>query len=200
MNPLFNNEKIILDLPDALFEYYPNFLDVDVANNFYKTLLHEIPWQQDNICVYGKNYLQPRLTSLFGNEGKSYTYSNITMTPHPWSELLLHLKELVEKQCNHQFTTLLLNLYRNENDSNGWHADNEKELGQDPIIASLSLGEERIFQLKHNTKKEVKQNIILKHGSLILMKEGSQLYYKHQIPKTKIQKKPRINLTFRTIL
>ncbi|WP_339839429.1 alpha-ketoglutarate-dependent dioxygenase AlkB [uncultured Flavobacterium sp.] len=197
---LFPEEKIILELPDAIFEYYPNFLSKEKADEFFKLLNEKIPWQQDTITVYGKNHLQPRLTALYGNEGKPYKYSNIIMNPHPWNATLIHLKELVEEKAKHKFTTVLLNLYRNERDSNGWHADNEKELGRNPIIASISLGEERTFQLKHNTIKEAKQHIILKHGSLILMKEGSQIHYKHQIPKTTSSKNPRINLTFRTIL
>jgi alkylated DNA repair dioxygenase AlkB len=197
---LFPEEKIILELPDAIFEYYPNFLSKEKADEFFKVLNENTPWQQDKITVYGKNHQQPRLTALYGNEGKPYKYSNIIMNPHPWNATLLHLKELIEEKANNKFTTVLLNLYRNERDSNGWHADNEKELGRNPIIASISLGEERTFQLKHNTIKEAKQNIILKHGSLILMKEGSQIYYKHQIPKTTSSKNPRINLTFRTIL
>lgn len=197
---LFPEEKIILDLPDAIFEYYPNFFSNEDADELYKLLYNEIIWQQDTITVYGKNHLQPRLTALYGNEGKPYKYSNIIMNPHQWNATLIHIKELVEEKANHRFTTVLANLYRNEKDSNGWHADNEKELGRNPIIASISLGEERSFQLKHNTIKEAKQNLILKHGSLILMKEGSQIYYKHQIPKTSSAKNPRINLTFRTIL
>ena len=197
---LFPEEKIILELPDAIFEYYPNFLSKEKADDFFKLLNEKTPWQQDTITVYGKNHLQPRLTALYGNEGKPYKYSNIIMNPHPWNATLIHLKELVEEKAKHKFTTVLLNLYRNERDSNGWHADNEKELGRNPIIASISLGEERTFQLKHNTIKEAKQHIILKHGSLILMKEGSQIHYKHQIPKTTSSKNPRINLTFRTIL
>ena len=197
---LFPEEKIILELPDAIFEYYPNFLSKEKADDFFKLLNEKTPWQQDTITVYGKNHMQPRLTALYGNEGKPYKYSNIIMNPHPWNATLIHLKELVEEKAKHKFTTVLLNLYRNERDSNGWHADNEKELGRNPIIASISLGEERTFQLKHNTIKEVKQHIILKHGSLILMKEGSQIHYKHQIPKTTSSKNPRINLTFRTIL
>lgn len=197
---LFPEEKIILELPDAIFEYYPNFLSKEKADEFFKVLNENTPWQQDKITVYGKNHQQPRLTALYGNEGKPYKYSNIIMNPHPWNAALLNLKELIEEKANNKFTTVLLNLYRNERDSNGWHADNEKELGRNPIIASISLGEERTFQLKHNTIKEAKQHIILKHGSLILMKEGSQIYYKHQIPKTTSSKNPRINLTFRRIL
>ena len=197
---LFPEEKIILDLPDAIFEYYPDFLSSEKANELYNLLHKNTPWQQDTIMVFGKNHQQPRLTALYGNEGKPYKYSNIIMNPHPWNATLIHLKELIEEKANHSFTTVLLNFYRNERDSNGWHADNEKELGRDPIIASISLGEERTFQLKHNTIKEAKQNLILKHGSLILMKEGSQIHYKHQIPKATSNKKPRINLTFRSII
>jgi alkylated DNA repair dioxygenase AlkB len=197
---LFPEEKIILDLPDAVFEYYPNFLNKEKADELFKLLNKEIPWKQDTITVYGKNHLQPRLTALYGNEGKPYKYSNIIMNPYPWSPTLIYLKELVEEKANHRFTTVLANLYRNERDSNGWHADNEKELGRNPIIASLSFGEERIFQIKHNSDKNIKQNINLTHGSLILMKEGSQIHYKHQIPKSTKLLNDRINLTFRTIL
>lgn len=197
---LFPEEKIILDLPDAIFEYYPNFFTQEKADELYKLLHENTPWQQDTITVYGKNHLQPRLTALYGNEGKPYKYSNIVMNPHPWNATLIYMKELVEEKANHDFTTVLLNQYRNERDSNGWHADNEKELGRDPIIASISLGEERTFQLKHNTQKEIKQSLLLKHGSLILMKEGSQIHYKHQIPKASKPKNTRINLTFRRIL
>ncbi|WP_338377927.1 alpha-ketoglutarate-dependent dioxygenase AlkB [uncultured Flavobacterium sp.] len=197
---LFPQEKIILELPDAIFEYYPNFFSKEKADELYNLLYENTPWKQDIITVYGKNHLQPRLTALYGNEGKPYKYSNIIMYPQAWNATLIYIKELVEEKANHNFTTVLANLYRNEKDSNGWHADNEKELGRNPIIASISLGEERTFQLKHNFKKEAKQNLILKHGSLILMKEGSQIHYKHQIPKASSPKKPRINLTFRIIL
>lgn len=200
MLDLFPEEKIILDLPDAIFEYYPNFFSKAKADELYKLLHENTPWQQDTITVYGKNHLQPRLTALYGNEGKPYKYSNIVMNPHPWNATLIYMKELVEEKATHDFTTVLLNQYRNERDSNGWHADNEKELGRDPIIASISLGEERTFQLKHNTQKEIKQSLLLKHGSLILMKEGSQIHYKHQIPKASKPKNTRINLTFRRIL
>ena len=200
MLDLFPNEKIILNLPEAIFEYYPNFFIPEKADELFKKLLEETPWQQDEITVFGKKHLQPRLTALYGNEGKPYSFSNIVMHPHPWNPLLTFIKEKVEETSNQSFTTVLLNQYRNEKDSNGWHADNEKELGRNPIIASLSLGEERVFQLKHNTNKTAKLSLTLKHGSLLVMKEGSQIHYKHQIPKASKEKKERINLTFRTIL
>ena len=196
---LFNEEPIHLNLPDAEFIYYPNFFSKEKADIFFETLLEETPWQHDEITIFGKKILQPRLTSLYGNEGKSYGYSNIVMHPHAFNNTLTFIKDEIENIINEHFTTVLLNLYRNEKDINGWHADNEKELGRDPVIASLSLGEERVFQIKHNTNKEVKRSIILQHGSLLVMKNGAQIHYKHQIPKASKSKKPRINLTFRNI-
>jgi alkylated DNA repair dioxygenase AlkB len=197
---LFNEEPIPLNLPDAEFIYYPNFFSKEKADFLFDNLLNETPWQHDEITIFGKKIAQPRLTCLYGNDGKSYGYSTIVMHPHPFNSTLTFIKEEIENATNEYFTTVLLNLYRNEKDSNGWHADNEKELGRDPIIASLSLGEERVFQIKNNTNKEVKQSIILQHGSLLLMKNGAQIHYKHQIPKASKFKNPRINLTFRKII
>lgn len=197
---LFHEESIRLDLPDAEFIYYPNFFIKEKADLFFETLQKETPWQHDEILIFGKKIWQPRLTALYGNEGKSYGYSNIVMHPHSFTSTLTFIKEEIENEIQEQFTTVLLNLYRNEKDSNGWHADNEKELGRDPIIASLSLGEERVFQMKHNTNKEAKKSLILQHGSLLIMKNGAQINYKHHIPKASKPKKERINLTFRKII
>jgi alkylated DNA repair dioxygenase AlkB len=199
MDSLFNFEPITLNLPDAEIMYYPHFFDKPEADHIFAQLNNEIPWQEDTIRVFGKEYQQPRLTALFGNEGKSYSYSNIKMEPHLWSPLLQKIKLVVEKSTNTKFTSVLLNLYRDGKDSNGWHADNEKELGLNPIIASLSFGAERVFQLKHNSIIGLKQNIILEHGSLLLMKGKTQHFWKHQIPKTSKNIGPRINLTFRVI-
>ena len=196
---LFPSEKIVLDLPQAEIEWYPNFLNSEQSKPRFERLLHEIPWQQDEIKVYGKNHLQPRLTALFGNEGKPYSYSNIVMQPHPWNSLLTYIKEEIETVCSTSFTTVLLNLYRDGQDSNGWHADNEKELGRNPVIASLSMGASRVFHLKHNNQPELRQRIVLENGSLLLMKGETQHFWKHQIPKTAQEIGPRINLTFRMI-
>ena len=199
MKSLFPPEKIAFDLQDADIAYYPEFFSVQKANELYEKLLNEVPWQQDNIKVYGKIHPQPRLTALFGNEGKPYGYSNIIMQPHAWNPLLMYIKEEIEAICNENFTTVLLNQYRDGKDSNGWHADNEKELGRNPVIASVSFGAERTFQLKHNTILNLKQNINLQHGSLLIMKGETQHFWKHQIPKTAKKIEKRINLTFRII-
>ena len=199
MKSLFDSEPIVFDVPDASIIYYPNFFSTEEATILFDTLQKEIPWQQDDIKVYGKVYPQPRLTALFGNEGKSYSYSNITMHPHKWSPLLMSIKEKVEKTTEAIYSTVLLNYYRDGKDSNGWHADNEKELGTNPIIASLSFGAERMFQLKHNAITNQKINISLAHGSLLVMKGTTQHFWKHQIPKTTKPIGSRINLTFRII-
>ena len=199
MNSLFQSESIVLDLPDAEIIYFPAFLSTEEADSLFVELLENIPWQQDEITVYGKKHLQPRLTALYGNEGKPYSYSNIVMQPHYWTLSLQKIKLLIESVCETNFTTVLLNYYRNGNDSNGWHADNEKELGTNPVIASLSLGAERNFQLKHNSDSTQKRSIILENGSLLVMKGATQHFWKHQVPKTAKPIGPRINLTFRVI-
>lgn len=193
------SEKIILDLPDAEIVYYPNFFDQTDANAIFEELKTTTNWQQDEITVFGKKHLQPRLTALFGNDGKAYGYSNIKMYPSPWTILLQKIKYKIETVVDTNFSTVLLNLYRSGQDSNGWHADDEKELGQNPVIASVSFGAPRFFYLQHKTNKLLKQKILLEHGSLLVMSGTTQHFWKHQIPKTTKPLDQRINLTFRLI-
>lgn len=194
------NEIIHFDIPDGNVSLITNFLSIEESDTLFSKWKAEFPWQKDTITVFGKTYDQPRLTALFGDSDKPYTYSNITMHPHPWTNELLEIKNRIEYYCKHEFTTALANLYRNGSDSNGWHADNERELGQNPFIASLSLGETRQFHLKHNTLKEQKLKIPLTHGSLLIMSGALQHFWKHQIPKTAKPVGSRINLTFRKII
>lgn len=196
---LFSEEKSILNLPNAQLIYIPNFYTPEVANQYFKYLKTKIKWQQDNITVFGKTHNQPRLTALYAENEKPYSYSNITMHPHKLTSELKAIKRDVEKEAQHMFTTVLLNFYRDGNDSNGWHADNEKQLGKNPVIASLSFGETRPFHFKHRTIKHEKHKINLEHGSLLLMKSEMQHYWLHQIAKTKKQIGERINLTFRKL-
>ncbi|NAS29719.1 alpha-ketoglutarate-dependent dioxygenase AlkB [Flavobacteriaceae bacterium R38] len=188
-----------LNLPGATVEYFPDFFNTTESDRYFNLLKDETPWQQDDITVFGKTYPQPRLTSLYGNNAKPYTYSNITMHPNLFTKELLEIKKATEAVSGTQFTSCLLNLYRNGQDSNGWHADNEPELGKNPVIASLSFGAERWFHLKHRKNKELKTKLLLENGSLLIMKGETQHQWLHQIPKTKKQIEPRINLTFRTI-
>lgn len=197
---LFLNEKTTFQLPNAELIYIPNFYNNSEADQYFSRLRKTISWQQDDIKVFGKTYKQPRLTALYANNNKPYAYSNITMTPLPFTDELKRIKTDVEKTAEHQFTSVLLNLYRNGNDSNGWHADNEKELGKNPVIASLSFGAPRAFHFKHRQLKDEKHKLILEHGSLLIMKGEMQHYWLHQIPKTKKVIGERINLTFRTIV
>lgn len=199
MQTLFPEEEITFDLIDAQVSYVPAFIGFEEANKLFEKLLLQVNWQQDDIVVFGKKYQQPRLTALYGNDGKSYSYSSLTMFPNKWNSLLTYIKEKVEDFMKVKFTTVLLNYYRDGNDSNGWHADNEKELGKNPIIASVSFGAKRVFQMKHNSIKEQKFKIELEHGSLLIMKGTTQHFWKHQIPKSAKNVGPRINLTFRII-
>lgn len=201
METLFENATPFrFDVPDAEIIYYPHFFNTQEADFLFQELTITIPWQQDDIRVYGKVYAQPRLTALFGNEGKPYSYSNVKMEPHNWNATLENLKQKAELVSETLFTTVLLNLYRDGKDSNGWHADNEKELGINPNIASMSFGAERYFHLQHNTDKNQKVKILLEHGSLLVMKGTTQHFWKHQIPKTAKPIGSRINLTFRSVI
>ncbi len=192
-------EKINLELPDSDITYYPDFIPPAMAIAYFKALKNNVPWQQDDITVFGKTYAQPRLTALYASNKKAYTYSNITMHPHMFSGELLEIKQKLERDVGIVFTTCLVNRYRDGKDSNGWHADDEKELGQNPIIASISLGEQRYFHLRHKEDKALKHKILLENGSLLLMKGETQHFWQHQIPKTAKRIEERINLTFRII-
>lgn len=192
-------ENIKLDLPDADIFYYPDFLNKSEADRFFAELIQSVQWQHDDITIFGKTYKQPRLTALYGSNGKPYSYSNIVMQPHAFIEPMITIKERIEDIAKIDFTTCLLNLYRDGKDSNGWHADDEKELGQNPIIASVSLGEERYFHLRHKQKKSLKHKLLLQHGSLLLMQGETQHNWQHQIPKTAKKIGQRINLTFRVV-
>lgn len=191
--------QINLNLKDAEVFYYPNYFTKNESMSLFQILTTETLWQQDDIKVFGKTYKQPRLTSLYGSNKRPYSYSNITMHPHKFSSTLLKIKSKIEDTTNEIFTTCLLNQYRDGQDSNGWHADDEKELGQNPVIASVSFGASRMFHLKHRYDKSHKCKLLLESGSLLLMKGTTQHFWLHQVPKTKKQIGSRINLTFRNI-
>ncbi len=200
MNSLFPKEKITFNLPDAEIEYLSGYFDYSKANELFQRLLHETPWQQDYITVFNKTHPQPRLTAFYNDSSKPYTYSSVVMNPNKWTPLLIYIKQEVEAISREHFNSVLLNLYRDGKDSNGWHADNERELGNNPTIASVSFGSERSFNLQHNTINDAKLKITLEHGSVLLMKGSTQHFWKHQLAKTSKVIGPRINLTFRNIL
>ncbi len=187
------------ELPDCDIRLYPDFLTAKQADLLFTSLMEETPWRQDDIRIFGKTYAQPRLTALYGHNGKPYTYSGITMHPLPFTPHLNRLREKLAEYTPTAFTSCLLNLYRDGNDSNGWHADNEKSLGSQPVIASVSLGVIRRFKLKHRYDTSLRTAVDLPHGSLLLMQGETQEKWLHEIPKTKRKVGPRINLTFRKI-
>ena len=188
------------DFPGARLRYFESFFSRKETENFFNQLLEETKWKQDVITVYGKTYPQPRLTALYAINTLPYKYSGINMYPLPMSPLLSQIQERINKVCNSKFTSVLLNQYRDGKDSNGWHSDNEKELGKHPIIASLSFGAERFFYLKHRKQKELRLKILLKSGSLLIMEGETQSNWLHQIAKTRRPVGKRINLTFRKII
>lgn len=188
------------NLPDADIQLYPNFLTPQFALNLFEVFKNKIPWRHDPVKVFGKTYMQPRLTSLHGTTKQSYGYSNLQMYPEPMTPEMFDLMTRINQLNNTSFNIVLLNMYRDGNDSNGWHADNEKELGQNPVIASISLGASRIFKLKHRHDKNLTHQMLLENGSLLMMSGQTQHHWLHHIPKTKKQIGPRINLTFRKVL
>jgi alkylated DNA repair dioxygenase AlkB len=199
---LFTENLTVKKLPieNADIKYYPNFFEKNTGNLLYEKLYKQVKWQQDYITLYGKTYPIPRLTAWYGDEGKIYTYSNITMYPHPWNETLLSIKNKLKIFTQVNFNSVLINLYRNGQDSMGWHSDDEIELGQNPVIASVNFGETRRFLLKPRDKNNPgKYEVNLSHGSLLLMAGETQKHWLHQIPKTSKKINPRINLTFRFI-
>ncbi|MBC7383962.1 MAG: alpha-ketoglutarate-dependent dioxygenase AlkB [Bacteroidia bacterium] len=179
---------------------YADFVNQIVADQWFNLLLKEIEWQQQEIMLFGKKIKQPRLSAWYGDEKTAYTYSGLTLEPIPFFSGLTDIKNKIEQVVGTNFNSVLLNLYRCGNDSMGWHSDNEKELGLNPIIASLSLGSTRNFNFRHRNIKGLHVKSKLTHGSLLLMQDKTQHYWQHSLPKTKATTTPRINLTFRRIV
>lgn len=198
---LFNSSKTNTErkeIQNGEFLHISNFFDKSTSDNYLQTLLNTIDWKQEKMNMYGKELLFPRLTAWYGDNDKPYSFSGITLKPKQWTKELLEIKSKVETKTDVSFNSVLLNRYRNGNDSISWHTDAEKELGKNPIIASVNLGATREFQLRHIHTKE-KLSIELSHGSLLIMLGELQHFWQHQIPKTKKPVSERINLTFRVI-
>ena len=187
------------NLEDGWLIFEPEFLSHNEADLLFKILHTSLPWAQGKVTIFGKTHPTPRLESLHVVNGKSYHYSGNTLISHPFTPELDELKKKIETVSGESFNCVLANLYRDGKDSNGWHADNERELGSNPIIASISLGAERRFDLKHSRTGRLKQ-LILPHGSLLVMGGSMQHHWKHCIAKSKKVLDSRINLTFRTLV
>jgi alkylated DNA repair dioxygenase AlkB len=190
--------KTHFTIQNGEYVYIPDFFSKKKADDYFQALLQNIEWKQESMNMYGRQIDFPRLTAWYGDNDKPYSFSGITLSPHPWSKELLEIKQRIEPKADVEYNSVLLNRYRDGNDSISWHTDAEKELGQNPVIASVNFGAERKFQLKHMETGE-KIEINLKHGSLLVMKGELQHFWKHQVPKTKKKVSERINLTFRVI-
>lgn len=185
-----------LELLDADVRVLQHFLDPQRADDAFTQLMAEIEWRQDSIRMYGRTSSLPRLHQWFGG-GKAYTWSGIHMQSTPWCPTLLEIKGLVEREAGAQFNSVLANLYRTGEDMVSWHSDDEPELGSEPVIASVSLGERRDFLLRHVERPKDRVKILLEHGSLLVMKGPTQCHWQHSLPRRKKVSKPRVNLTFR---
>ena len=183
---------------DGIAIYTDSLIPTEKSEFFLLQLSKNIQWKNDESVIFGKHYITRRKTAWYGDGPFNYTYSKIKRTALPWTNELLEIKHVVENNESTKFNSCLLNFYHDGDDGMGWHADNEKELKKNSVIASVSLGAERKFSFKHKKNKE-KIDLILGNGSLLVMKEQIQTHWMHQLPKSKKIKEPRINLTFRTI-
>jgi alkylated DNA repair dioxygenase AlkB len=179
---------------EALF--LPQFPNLD--DSLFDLLERDLSWQQDHITLFGQTHSVPRLQAWYGDFGADYGYSGMSLQRKEWDQRLLKIKHDIEWICEHSFNSVLANLYRDGRDKNGWHSDDEIELGENPVIASLSLGATRRFQLRHKRDGETVE-VSLPHASLLVMKGELQKYWKHQIPVEKKIEAARINLTFRLV-
>ena len=184
---------------DGTVNYYGKILDQKQSDKFYQTLLETIEWKNDEAVIFGKKILTKRKVAWYGDENFEYTYSNSTKKAIPWTKELLQLKKMAEEKTGEKFNSCLLNLYHDGSEGMAYHSDSEKDLKKDGAIASLSLGAERKFSFKHKETKE-KVELILEHGSLLVMKDETQSFWLHRLPPTKKVFTPRINLTFRTVV
>ncbi len=184
---------------DGEVEIYPSFFTEEESESLFKHLLQEIEWQQDSMTFYGKQVNLPRLTAWYGESMKQYSYSGIDMNVKPWTEELLFIKNRVEENSGLKFTSVLLNLYRNGNDSVSWHRDNEKVLRVNPVIASVSFGATRTFKFMHIDDHRLVRTVELTNGMYVLMKGETQHKWEHTIPKTARRVNQRISLTFRIL-
>jgi alkylated DNA repair dioxygenase AlkB len=194
-----------IDLSGADVALQPRWLATDEADALLAALLAAIPWETHHIRLFGREVASPRLSCWIGDAGTGYTYSKRHFEPRPWPAALTALRSRIEVACGARFNSVLANLYRNGNDSMGWHSDDELELGDQPLIASLSLGAERGFRLRRKLPRGARAapddtiRVQLPHGSLLRMAGQTQRLFRHDLPKARAVASARINLTFRWV-
>lgn len=198
--PLPSTEAQRFDLPDAEVRLWPQALPRGEADERFAALRSRIDWRQEDILIFGERRRVPRLVAWHGDPGTTYTYSGIAHEPLPWTVELQSIRARVEALSGYRYNSVLLNLYRDGRDGMGWHADDEPELGRDPVIASVSVGATRRFCLRHLRHKDLKLDLLLPHGSLLCMSGATQHHWVHGLPKTRRPVGERINLTFRLLV
>ena len=196
---LFNQNPLANLLPkDGTVIFYGNIFSIEDSNEFYNELFQQIEWENDQAFIFGKHIITKRKVAWYADQNYDYTYSNVTKRALKWTPSLLKIKAKVEQTTGLTFNSCLLNLYHNGSEGMAWHSDDEKALGVNTNIASVSFGAERKFCFKHKNTKE-KIDVFLSHGSLLVMQGTTQTHWLHRLPPTKKVQSPRINLTFRTI-
>ncbi|WP_353145824.1 alpha-ketoglutarate-dependent dioxygenase AlkB [Chryseobacterium sp.] len=195
---LFDSEEYY-QFPKELLEYTEHFLPENEASELEELLMNTVPWKQRTQKMYDKMVITPRLTAWYGDEGKTYQLGGTSFIANSWLPALWDIKQCIEKSTGYQFNSVLLNLYRDKNDSVAWHRDKENELGNRPVIASASLGQVRNFEFRKLDNHSNKYSLPLQHGSLLIMKGDLQMNWEHRIAKSALSMKPRINMTFRLV-
>lgn len=184
---------------DGTVYYYGKICSLEKANHYLDRLLNRIEWKNDEAVIFGKRIITKRKVAWYGDRDFEYTYSNNTKKALPWTSELLELKKLAEEKTGETFNSCLLNLYHTGEEGMAWHSDAEKDLKKDGAIGSMSFGAARKFSFKHKRSKAT-VSVLLEHGSLLVMKDTTQTHWLHRLPPTKLVNKPRVNLTFRTIV
>ena len=194
-----------LVLADAEVMLDPQWLAPAQADALFAALRGAVAWENHRIRLFGREVASPRLSCWIGDAGADYTYSGTRFAPRPWPPALAALRPRIEMACGARFNSVLANLYRDGNDAMGWHSDDEPELGAQPVIASLSLGAERLFRLRRRLPRGVPARaadtlrLPLPHGSLLRMAGDTQRQYRHDLPRSRAPVAARINLTFRLV-
>jgi len=200
---LFDNEpdtptRQTFVLGDSEIQYVANAFTAREADRLLQSLLDAIPWRTATMTIAGQKRPLPRLQCWMADQGRSYSYSGLKLSPHPWNPDVLRIKARLEQLCEHSFNSVLLNYYRDGSDSVSWHADDETELGPNPIVASVSLGAQRTLEFKPKFNLTTpKKQIVLGSGSILIMGKTIQNNWLHQLPKISGTIHPRISLTFR---
>jgi alkylated DNA repair dioxygenase AlkB len=195
----FSDPAVNLLPTDGSVHYFGKSLSKQEADDFYSELLNNIAWENDQAIIFGKRIITKRKVAWYGDKPFQYTYSSVTKQALQWTDALKALKAIAEKASGETYNSCLLNLYHTGEEGMAWHSDAEKDLKKNGAIASLSFGAERKFAFKHKKTAEV-VNVLLEHGSLLVMKDETQTHWLHRLPPTKKIATPRINLTFRTIV